>query len=99
MWLWKSLAAAKSYCRRLARATPMGWSALTEMAMTHFQARALSRVQSIAFDGAKLAAAFEYDHELAYQMMKRLLALVTGRLERTRMQIVDVYGKLEAAHP
>src|SRR6476646_5169520 len=42
----------------------MGWSALTDTATTHFQARALSRVQTIAFDGAKLSAAFEYDHSL-----------------------------------
>jgi CRP-like cAMP-binding protein len=71
----------------------MGWSALTETTTTHFQARALSRVQSIAFDGAKLSAAFEYDHSLAYQVMKRLLALVTERLDLTRMQLIDMYGK------
>lgn len=75
----------------------MGWSALTGPARTHFQARALSRVQTIAFDGARLLAALEHDHSLGYRMMKRLLALVTERLDHTRMQIVDMYGKKSRA--
>ena len=76
----------------------MGWSALTANATTHFQARALSRVQSIAFDGAKLSAAFEYDHSLAYHMMKRLLAMMTDRLDRMRTRIIDIHQKASAAH-
>ena len=52
----------------------MGWSALTGTAKTHFQARALSPAQAIAFDGAKLSVAFEYDSALGYEMMKRLFA-------------------------
>jgi CRP-like cAMP-binding protein len=76
----------------------MGWSALTANATTHFQARAVSRVQSIAFDGAKLSAAFEYDHSLAYHMMKRLLAMMTDRLDRMRMRIIDIHQKASAAH-
>ena len=69
----------------------MGWSALTKTARTHFQARALSGVQTIAFEGYKLSAAFDYDHSLGYEMTKRLLAMVTERLDHTRMQIVDMY--------
>lgn len=70
----------------------MGWSALTERARTHFQARALSRVQTIAFDGAKLSIACQYDPAFGYRIMKRLLELVTERLDHTRLQIVDMYG-------
>lgn len=76
----------------------MGWSALTETARTHFQARALSPVQAIAFDGAKLSVSLEYDHDLGYEMMKRLLAMVTERLDHTRMQVIDMYGKPGGAH-
>jgi CRP-like cAMP-binding protein len=74
----------------------MGWSALTETATTHFQARALTRVQTIAFNGAALSLAFKEDHDLGYEMMKRLLALVTERLDHTRMQLIDMYGKRAA---
>ena len=75
----------------------MGWSALTRTAKTHFQARTLSRVRAIVFDGTKLSIAFEYDHSLGYEMMKRLLALVTDRLDHTRMQVIDMYGKAGTA--
>ena len=71
----------------------MGWSALTETATTHFQARALSHVQTIAFDGTALSVVFEENHSLGYEMMKRLLPLVTERLDHTRMQLIDMYGK------
>jgi CRP/FNR family transcriptional regulator, cyclic AMP receptor protein len=77
----------------LAAGDAMGWSALTGAAKTHFQARALSPVQTIAFDGAKLSVAFEYDNGLGYEMMKRLFRLVIERLDHTRMQIVDLYGR------
>jgi len=71
----------------------MGWSALTETTTTHFQARALTRVQTIAFDGTALSVVFEEDHDLGYEIMKRLLPLVTERLDHTRMQLIDMYGK------
>lgn len=74
----------------------MGWSAITELAKTHFQARALNPVRAIAFDGARLVIAFEYDHDLGYEMMKRLLKLLTGRLDSTRMQLIDMYGDRKA---
>jgi CRP/FNR family transcriptional regulator, cyclic AMP receptor protein len=86
-------AAQKIVVQTLGPGDAMGWSALTDSATTHFQARALSRVQTIAFEGAKLFITFEYDNALGYQMMKRLLALVTERLDHSRMQLIDMYGK------
>jgi CRP-like cAMP-binding protein len=74
----------------------MGWSALTETTTTHFQARALTRVQTIAFDGVALRVAFKENHNLGFEIMKRLLALVTERLDHTRMQLIDMYGKRAA---
>jgi CRP-like cAMP-binding protein len=71
----------------------MGWSALTGNAVTRFQARTLSHVQTIAFNGAKLSAALEYDHAFGYEFMKRLLALITDRLDRARMQIAGLHDK------
>jgi CRP-like cAMP-binding protein len=74
----------------------MGWSALTETTTTHFQARALTHVQTIALDGTALSVVFEENHSLGYEMMKRLLPLVTERLDHTRMQLIDMYGKRAA---
>jgi len=73
----------------------MGWSSLTDDGLTHFQARALTQVSTIAFPGDKLREACEIDPELGYALTKQLLDLVTGRLDATRMQLVDMYAKPE----
>jgi CRP-like cAMP-binding protein len=66
----------------------MGWSAVTDVNQgAHFDARALSPVRAIAFDGAQLRAACESDRSFGYEMMKALLALVTERLDATRIQL------------
>jgi CRP/FNR family transcriptional regulator, cyclic AMP receptor protein len=64
----------------------MGWSALTSDARTHFQARALTPVSTVAFVGERLLAACDRDPRMGYPLMKRLLELVTERLDRTRLQ-------------
>ena len=64
----------------------MGWSALTSDARTHFQARALTPVSTVAFAGDRLLAACDQDPAMGYSLMKRLLELVTERLDRTRLQ-------------
>jgi CRP/FNR family transcriptional regulator, cyclic AMP receptor protein len=64
----------------------MGWSALTSDARTHFRARALTPVSTVAFAGDRLLAACDQDPAMGYALMKRLLELVTERLDRTRLQ-------------
>jgi CRP-like cAMP-binding protein len=59
----------------------MGWSALTAEARRHFQARALSRVSTVAFSGEQLRASCEHDPAMGYALMKRLLELVIERLD------------------
>jgi CRP/FNR family transcriptional regulator, cyclic AMP receptor protein len=71
----------------------MGWSALTSDAKTHFRARTLSAVEALAFDRAKLQFAMKSDRSLGYEVTNRLLAVVTERIDHTRMQIMDMYGK------
>lgn len=71
----------------------MSWSALLDNNAKHFQARATSHVRALAFEGAKLREAFDQDPAFGYAMMKRLLATVTARLDATRVQLVEMYGK------
>jgi len=66
----------------------MGWSALTADCTTHFQARALSPVSTVAFAGARLREECDRNPRMGYGLMKRLLELVTDRLDATRMQLV-----------
>ena len=65
----------------------MGWSALTADSHTHFQARALSPVSTVAFPSARIREACERDPAMGYAVMKRLLDVVTERLDATRMQL------------
>ena len=83
----------KVIIQTLSAGDAMGWSALNRTAKTHFQARALSPVRAIAFDGAKLSVALECDPHLGFEVMKRLLALVTERLDYTRMQLIDTHRR------
>lgn len=62
----------------------MGWSALMDDARAHFQARALSAVSTIAFSGEELRATCAHDHTLGYLLMKRLLEVVSERLDAAR---------------
>jgi len=67
----------------------MGWSALTPGARTHFQARALTRVCTVAFSGEQLRAACERDPAVGYALMKRLMELVTERLDAMRLKLAE----------
>jgi CRP/FNR family cyclic AMP-dependent transcriptional regulator len=58
-----------------------------------FDARARELIRAIGIDAKCLRDKCEADHDLGYEMMKRFLPLVVGRLENTRMQLLDVYGK------
>jgi CRP/FNR family cyclic AMP-dependent transcriptional regulator len=65
----------------------MGWSSLLDTSERHFQARALSSVTAVAFDGAELRQACEQHPSFGYALMKRLLETVTERVDASRQQI------------
>jgi hydrogenase maturation factor len=64
----------------------MGWSALTPAARTHFQARALTRVLTVAFPGDQLRTACKQDPGMGYELMVRLLEVVRERLDHLRKE-------------
>jgi CRP/FNR family transcriptional regulator, cyclic AMP receptor protein len=69
----------------------LGWSWLYPPYRWQFEARAVSPVRAIKFDGTCLRNKCESDHDLGYEIVKRLLYQVHVRLERTRLQLLDVY--------
>ena len=69
----------------------LGWSWLYPPYRWQFDARAVTPVRAIQFDGACLRNKCEADHDLGYEIVKRLLYQVHQRLERTRLQLLDVY--------
>ncbi len=68
------------------------WSALLPHAGKHFQARALSPVTALAFEGEQLLAAFKQDPEFGLAFMLRLMGVVSERLRATRVQLLDMYA-------
>ena len=70
----------------------LGWSSLLPHRGKQFQARALEGVRAMALDGARLREACEHDPAFGYEVMKRLLGVVSERLEALRMQLFDMYA-------
>lgn len=60
-----------------------------------YDARAVELTRAIAMDAGCLRDKCESDHELGYEVIKRLMPILIGRLQATRMQILDVYGAPE----
>ena len=69
-----------------------GWSSLLPNHGKQFQARALGPVHALCFDAAKLRFACEQDPAFGYEIMKRLLMLVSERLQALRIQMFDMYS-------
>jgi CRP/FNR family transcriptional regulator, cyclic AMP receptor protein len=67
----------------------LGWSALLEAGHARFEARALSEVEAIAFDGSELRKVFGDNPELGYAFMKAIFGVVADRLDATRMHLAD----------
>ena len=70
----------------------LGWSALLMGSGKHFQARALEPVEALAFEGVELLAACKEDTAFGFAFMQRLLAVVAGRLQATRLQVLDMHS-------
>lgn len=58
-----------------------------------FDARAVELTRAIGINAECLRGKCEADHDLGYEMMKRFLPVFLKRLDATRLQLLDVYGK------
>ena len=70
----------------------LGWSWLFPPYQWHFDARAVEDTLAIALDGQCLRGKCEADHDLGFELMKRFSAIMTARLQATRIQLLDLYG-------
>jgi CRP/FNR family transcriptional regulator, cyclic AMP receptor protein len=71
----------------------LGWSWLVPPHRWHFDVVALDLVTSIALDAAALREACDENHELGYEITRRLASVMSSRLESARMQLVDIYAR------
>lgn len=70
----------------------LGWSWLLPPYRWRFHARAVEATRAIAFDGRCLRTKCEENHDLGYELLKRLASIIGQRLEAARLQLVDVYA-------
>lgn len=70
----------------------LGWSWLFPPYRWHFAARAVEPVQAIVFDGPCLRTIADKDHDFGYELVKRVTAIITERLQATRLRLLDMYG-------
>jgi CRP/FNR family cyclic AMP-dependent transcriptional regulator len=71
----------------------VGWSWLFPPYQARFDARALTLVRALALDGTCLRAKCDGDPALGYALTKRFAQVMVHRLEATRMQLLDLYGR------
>jgi CRP-like cAMP-binding protein len=76
----------------LYRGDELDWSALLPRAGKYFQARALTPVTALAFEGHELLDSFKRDPEFGLVVMMRILGVVAERLRATRLQLADMYS-------
>lgn len=57
-----------------------------------FDGRAVEDILVTALDGKRLRVLKASDHEFGYEMMLRYSAIITDRLQATRLQLMDFYG-------
>jgi len=67
----------------------LGWSWLFPPYCWHFDARAITPVKAIFFYGTRLREQCDGDHELGFELMKRVSAVVVERLQATRCRLAE----------
>lgn len=70
-----------------------GFSWLIAPHRWEFDGRAVEQVRAVRMDGACLRAKFDNDPRLGYELMRRFARLTVNRLQATRLQLLDVYGR------
>lgn len=71
----------------------LGWSWLFPPYRRRFDTRAIEPTRAIAMDGKFLREKAEENHRLGYELLKRFSSIVVERLQATRLQLLDIYGK------
>ena len=57
-----------------------------------FDAKATTRIRAIGIHATCLRDKCEADHDLGYELMKRFMPVLIGRLDAARLQALDVYS-------
>ena len=69
----------------------LGWSWLFPPYEWQYGARAVEETKAIAMDARCLRGKCETDPALGYDLMKRFSAIMLRRMQRARLQLIDMY--------
>ena len=67
----------------------LGWAWLFPPYYMHFSARAIEPTRAIFFYGTRLREKCETNHELGYQLMKRIAEIVVQNLNATQKRLLE----------
>jgi CRP/FNR family cyclic AMP-dependent transcriptional regulator len=70
----------------------LGWSWLFPPYFWHFDARALEPTDAIFIYGTMLREECESDHDLGYELTRRMAEVMLQRLQATRRQLLELPG-------
>ncbi len=69
----------------------LGWSWLIPPHEWRFSARAMEGIEVLTMDGKYLREKCKKDHDLGYELFRRLAGVFVQRLEATLRQLVEMY--------
>ena len=69
----------------------LGWSWLVPPYCWKFDACALELTRAVALDGKCLRTKAEQNHDLGYELLRRIAQVMDARLHATRLQLMNVY--------
>ena len=70
----------------------IGWSWLYPPHRWMYDGRALNTIDCLCLDGEAVRDRMAEDHEFAYEVLWRFGEVIVEALNRTRLQLLDVYG-------
>ncbi len=70
----------------------LGWSWMVPPHQWRSDARAYDLTRAIALDGKCLRDKCAQDHNLGYEIMRRLAVIIAEEFQAARMQLLDLYG-------
>ncbi|MCX5697256.1 MAG: cyclic nucleotide-binding domain-containing protein [Candidatus Omnitrophica bacterium] len=70
----------------------LGWSWLIPPYRYRFSAKAVENTRALALDGKCLREKCENNPDLGYALLKKIVNILTERLEATRVQVMDIYN-------
>lgn len=71
----------------------LGWSWLYPPYRWHLGATAVAQTLTVEFDGPAVRRICDEDPVLGYELYRRFLPVVAGRLQATRLRLLDLYGE------